>query len=246
MSMPSFPKVDMDITHENAINMILTSIAMEELALSHIMNAEGEKLQYVLKHLESACDVSDNSFAVDKLLAVNASVANLLDSVSQNQMLLKGKMDKALNSLCGCPERHKPCKLKCNAIFDVKCVKWCHGKALQWNKLHQHGDCVFVSHDDLTAVEIHKKGQFLVNFSATVKNMADCKLEIAVSLQSKDKKVIFTAYDSLTESDAKHTVFMNGILIDTSTQDIPFPLYIRLVSAGQMIAEKALLNIVEI
>ena len=43
MSMPSFPKADTDITHENAINMILTSIAMEELALSHIMNADADR-----------------------------------------------------------------------------------------------------------------------------------------------------------------------------------------------------------
>ena len=33
---------------EDAVNQILSSIAMEELGLSHILNAEGEKLQYIL------------------------------------------------------------------------------------------------------------------------------------------------------------------------------------------------------
>jgi hypothetical protein len=55
MSMPVFPEINPDITCESAINMILASIALEELALSHIMNAEGEKLQYVIKRLESSC-----------------------------------------------------------------------------------------------------------------------------------------------------------------------------------------------
>ena len=48
MSLPSFPKVDPPIERENAVNQILSSIAMEELGLSHILNAEGEKLQYIL------------------------------------------------------------------------------------------------------------------------------------------------------------------------------------------------------
>ena len=46
MSMPSFPPNGADMTREEALTMIIASIAMEELALSHILNAEGEKLQY--------------------------------------------------------------------------------------------------------------------------------------------------------------------------------------------------------
>lgn len=48
MSMPSFPPNGADMTQEEALTMIIASIAMEELALSHILNAEGEKLQYIL------------------------------------------------------------------------------------------------------------------------------------------------------------------------------------------------------
>ena len=45
MSMPSFPPDGANLTREEALTMIIASIAMEELALSHILNAEGEKLQ---------------------------------------------------------------------------------------------------------------------------------------------------------------------------------------------------------
>ena len=48
MSLPSFPVVEPPIKREDAVNQILSSIAMEELGLSHILNAEGEKLQYIL------------------------------------------------------------------------------------------------------------------------------------------------------------------------------------------------------
>ena len=36
MSLPSFPVVDSPIQRDDAVNQILSSIAMEELGLSHI------------------------------------------------------------------------------------------------------------------------------------------------------------------------------------------------------------------
>mgnify|MGYP006922539632 CR=1 FL=1 len=48
MSMPTFPKIDPPLSREGSLNEIISSIAAEELSLSHILNAEGEKLQYVL------------------------------------------------------------------------------------------------------------------------------------------------------------------------------------------------------
>ena len=51
MSMPNIPDIDPDIniTSEQALNLILTSIAMEEMSLSTLMDAESEKIRYVLK-----------------------------------------------------------------------------------------------------------------------------------------------------------------------------------------------------
>ena len=96
MSMPEFPEFDPEMKCDYALSMILASIAMEELALSHIINAEGEKLQYILGTLESSGDLQPT---MNEILLINQSITCLLDSVSQNQMILKNKMDKAIYGL---------------------------------------------------------------------------------------------------------------------------------------------------
>lgn len=94
MSMPEFPDPNPDFSQEQALTMILSSIALEELSLSHIINAEAEKIQYVLKN--NCCQ---NSADAKDILAVNKSVKELLDTVLQNQIILKNKMDKVLEYL---------------------------------------------------------------------------------------------------------------------------------------------------
>lgn len=93
MSMPNFPSISPEITREKALNMILASIAMEELGLSHIINAEGEKIQYVLNEL--TCKTGYGA-SVEDILAVNKSVESLLEILMQNQMFLKSKMERVL------------------------------------------------------------------------------------------------------------------------------------------------------
>ena len=93
MSQPSFPNVSPAITRDEAVNLILTSIAMEELGLSHIINAEGEKIQYVLGTIPG---ISGAPSTVNDVLAVNDSVRDVLDSVAQNQLSLNAKMRNVL------------------------------------------------------------------------------------------------------------------------------------------------------
>ena len=96
MSLPEFPPITPSMTLDNSLNMILASIAMEELGLSHIINAEGEKLQYVLGTLDES---PGEKPSVEEILAVNKSVKSLLDSVMQNQVILKSKMECAIDAL---------------------------------------------------------------------------------------------------------------------------------------------------
>ncbi|MDR0292754.1 MAG: hypothetical protein LBH95_01205 [Oscillospiraceae bacterium] len=85
MSMPEFPKLS-HLTRDEAINSILTSIAMEEAALSHILNAEGEKIQHVL---------ADKCADIQKVMNINQSVTSLIDRIIDLQIILKNKMQLA-------------------------------------------------------------------------------------------------------------------------------------------------------
>ena len=95
MSLPSFPNIDPPIQRENAVNQILSSIAMEELGLSNILNAEGEKLQYILGTLPG---LSGPAATVEDVLSANESVRDLLKTAVQNQLFLKSKMQGALEA----------------------------------------------------------------------------------------------------------------------------------------------------
>ena len=100
MSMPKFPEVP-DLTVEDSVVQIISSIAMEELALSHIINAEGEKLQYVLGTLHSGAlspNVPVIPPTIDEILEVNESVKDMLSTISMNQMFLLGKLSAAMNA----------------------------------------------------------------------------------------------------------------------------------------------------
>ncbi|MCL2573425.1 MAG: hypothetical protein FWE34_02605 [Defluviitaleaceae bacterium] len=98
MSMPKFPDEALNITRDDAVNMILASIAMEELSLSHILNAEGEKIQYVLGTLENGSTPPEPP-TVDQIMQVNNSVQKLLETTMYKTMFLKSKMSDALDSL---------------------------------------------------------------------------------------------------------------------------------------------------
>jgi cell fate (sporulation/competence/biofilm development) regulator YlbF (YheA/YmcA/DUF963 family) len=56
---------------------------MEELALSHILNAEGEKIQFIL---------ANKCTSAQQVLQVNESVSSLIDRITDLQIILKSKM----------------------------------------------------------------------------------------------------------------------------------------------------------
>ena len=94
MSLPTFPQIDPPLTREGSLNEIISSIAAEELSLSHILNAEGEKLQYVLGTLPGL----EEAAALDEVMQVNQSVQKTLSGVMEQQMLLTGKLTSAMRA----------------------------------------------------------------------------------------------------------------------------------------------------
>ncbi len=93
MSLPQFP-VTPDLTRQDAINQVISSIASEELALSHIINAEGEKIQYAVGTLPGL----DLGATIEDVFTVNDSANQLLGAVVENQILLNGKLSDALGA----------------------------------------------------------------------------------------------------------------------------------------------------
>ena len=94
MSMPTFPQTNPPLTREGSLNEIISSIAAEELSLSHILNAEGEKLQYVLGTLPGLEEAAD----FDEVMKVNRSVQDTLSDVMEQQALLTAKLSAAMKA----------------------------------------------------------------------------------------------------------------------------------------------------
>jgi len=92
MSLPNIPDIapKIELKRNEVINLLLASIAMEEIGLSHILNAEGEKIQAALAEKAS----------VEELLKINSSVERTLRNVLKNQMLLQFKLEDVLALEC--------------------------------------------------------------------------------------------------------------------------------------------------
>lgn len=75
----------------------MTSIALEELALAHIINAHAENIQYVFGTLvgQRIKDVP----TIEELIRINNIGVKLLKNVARNQMLLQFKLEDFLNYL---------------------------------------------------------------------------------------------------------------------------------------------------
>ncbi len=97
MSFPNVPNITptIEIDQEQCVNMLLASVAMEELGLSHIINAEAEKLQYVLGTLPGKKPPTPPT--IKELRQVADSVARTIRTVEQNQLLLTMKMEDILH-----------------------------------------------------------------------------------------------------------------------------------------------------
>ena len=97
MSMPKFPSDTGSLTKENVLNQILSSIAMEELGISHLLNAEGEKMQYILGTLEGVTPPVIPA-TIEQVLQANQSIQKLLGTIMMQQVFLKAKMSDVLDA----------------------------------------------------------------------------------------------------------------------------------------------------
>lgn len=78
-------------TRSQAVTDIIESVALQETALSHILNAEGEKIQKV---------VAMSDVTPEVLMAVNKSVESMVGAVSRLEMILQSKLAVFDGCLC--------------------------------------------------------------------------------------------------------------------------------------------------
>jgi hypothetical protein len=86
--MPNIPNITptINVSREQVINVLLASIALEEIGMAHILNAEGEKLQEIIsKH---PC--------LDDLLKIDKSVQTTLKDLIKKEILLEFKFENVL------------------------------------------------------------------------------------------------------------------------------------------------------
>ena len=96
MSMPNIPNLNptINIDRNDAVNIILSSIGMEELSLAHLLNAEAEKIQFSLGTLETA---NGQAAGIDQILETNRLAGKMVRDVIKNQMLLAMKMEDTVD-----------------------------------------------------------------------------------------------------------------------------------------------------
>ncbi len=89
----SMPVIDPGTTTVNqALADIIESIALQEAGLSHIINAEGEILQYFI-------EPSLRRFLPEDLNAVNEGIESLINSISAIEQSLTAKLQTVVDSL---------------------------------------------------------------------------------------------------------------------------------------------------
>ncbi|MEG2310889.1 MAG: hypothetical protein RSB76_02760 [Clostridia bacterium] len=81
-------------TRDQAITDLIESVALEETALSHILNAEGEKLQAV---------IAMPGVSATDLLTVNCSVQKMVNSITRLENVLQGKIEIFSCEICPLP-----------------------------------------------------------------------------------------------------------------------------------------------
>jgi PP-loop superfamily ATP-utilizing enzyme len=89
MGMPDIPDIrpKIEIDKEDVISLLLISIALEEISLAHLVNAEALKLQ---EAIEKKCKF-------DEMMEVNEAVVRALKTVIKKEMLLQFKFENILD-----------------------------------------------------------------------------------------------------------------------------------------------------
>ena len=96
MSFPTIPDINpkINVTKEDAIALLLTSIALEEISLSELIDAETKKVKFIVGECGS------KKASIQDLKDINRSVNQTIKDVIKLQMLLQFKLENVLEIVC--------------------------------------------------------------------------------------------------------------------------------------------------
>ncbi len=94
MSLPDTPT--MDKSFEEVLSDVIDSIAKEEEALSHMLDAQTRQIQLTTDY------ITNDGVDLQKLIEVNSSAAALLEQIKEMQLILKNKLRIAVDRLPPC------------------------------------------------------------------------------------------------------------------------------------------------
>jgi len=176
--MPKIPDISSMPTLEQALAAIVSSIAMEEVAISHVLTAESEKIRYVIEHAKTSnCGCTD----LPCILEVNKSVADLIKQINAFQALLKEKLAIVSKHIQVKP---KPCP-PCTSIFTTDADYYWHKSMTMF--LQESKGCN-------NGVQLQRKGcetliqlphgkEIEVQFELKAQNTAQCPVVINIEFR---------------------------------------------------------------
>lgn len=80
-------------SRDQAITDLVQSVALLEAALSHILNAEGEKMQAIIANPETT---------PEQLMELNDSVSKLINAATRLEMLFQAKLELFCDNVAAC------------------------------------------------------------------------------------------------------------------------------------------------
>ncbi|MCR8656723.1 hypothetical protein [Paenibacillus endoradicis] len=93
MSQANIPNItpDISVTKEQSLHLLLSSVALNELAFSHLINAEAEKLQAFVAFAQEASCLETRDF-----LQINKAVSTFIEDLTMGQWINLKKLDRTI------------------------------------------------------------------------------------------------------------------------------------------------------
>ncbi len=130
MSFPIIPDIKpvIELTCEDALNLLLVSIAQEEISLVKLIDAESQKIQFFV----DKCKCNEN-YTQEAIIA-NNSVSEIISNIYKIEKILQSKLENVERIICA-KKDHLKCKPKvcastiCHEEYLKKCECSAFGKA---------------------------------------------------------------------------------------------------------------------